>query len=153
MVCGRRFLRAASVVLLIVAACTGRNVQTATYATYGEARASGAVDKGWVPSVLPENAYELRAAYDVGGDQRWGLFNFQPQDQDALRSILETEEISLAGTVLDVPGRIEWWPLLLRGEVDPERAKITGLRAYRAKSALLVFAINWNQGRAYYWTR
>lgn len=134
-------------------ACSGRNVQTATYATYAEARASGAVDKGWVPAVLPEKAYELRAAYAVNGEQRWGLFNFRPEDQPALRSILEADEIPLAGTVLDVPGRIEWWPLILRGEVDAERARTTGLRAYRAKTAPLVVAVNWNQGRAYYWTR
>jgi hypothetical protein len=143
----------ACLVLALAAACSGQNVQTATYATYAEAQAAGAVDKGWVPSILPERAYELRAAYAVNGSHRWGLFNFPAEAQDSLRSILETEEIPMAGTVLDVPGRIEWWPVILRGHVDAERARTTGLRAYRAKSAPLVFAVNWNQGRAYYWTR
>ena len=46
-----------------VGACTGRNVQTAIYATVNEARSAGAMEKGYVPSILPENAYELRAAY------------------------------------------------------------------------------------------
>ena len=143
----------ASLLLVLVAACSGRNVQTATYASLQEARAAGAIDKGLVPAVVPENAYEMRAAYALNGDARWGLFNFPPQEGDALRSILEAEEIPLEGTVLDVPGRIEWWPVLLRGHVDGERAKTTGLRAYRARSAPLVFAVNWKQGRAYYWTR
>ena len=139
--------------MFAIAACSGRDVQTATYATVKEARDSGAVDKGYVPSILPTSAYELRAAYAVNGNQRWGLFNFPPDGGDELRLILQPEEVSLAGTVMDVPGRIEWWPLILRGDVDAERARITGLRAYHAKSAPLVFAVNWSQGRAYYWTR
>jgi hypothetical protein len=136
-----------------VAACSGRDVQTATYATVNEARSSGAMEKGYVPSILPANAYELRAAYAVKGNQRWGLFNFPPEGGDQLRAMLQPEEVSLAGTVMDVPGRIEWWPLVLRGDVDAERARITGLRAYHAKSAPLVVAVNWSQGRASYWTR
>jgi hypothetical protein len=139
--------------ILAVMACTGRNVQTSMYATVNEARSAGAMDKGYVPSILPANAYELRAAYAVNGRQRWGLFNFPPEGADELRATLQPEEVSLAGTVMDVPGRIEWWPILLRGNVDAERAKTTGLRAYHARSAPLVFAVNWSQGRAYYWTR
>lgn len=138
---------------MVLAGCGGRNVQTAVYATMSEARTSGAVEKGYVPDVLPDKAYELRAAYAVDGHQRWGLFNFPPAEADALRVILQPEEISLAGTVMDVPGRIEWWPLILRGDVDAERAKATGLRTYNARSAPFVFAVNWSQGRAYYWTR
>ena len=139
--------------LLVLAGCSGRDVRTATFATFEEARTAGAVDQGWIPAVLPERAYELRAAYAMNGSQRWGLFNFRAQDVEALRAALQPEEISLGQTTLDVPGRIEWWPLILRGRVDAERARATGLRAYAAKSAPLVFAVNWNQGRAYYWTR
>jgi hypothetical protein len=142
----------ASVALLVLAGCSGRNVQTATFATLDEARTAGAVDKGWVPSILPDKAYELRAAYAVNGHQRWGLFNFRPEDGDALRAVLQPEEIPLEQTALDVPGRIEWWPVILRGQVDAERARATGMRAYRAKSAPLIVAVNWNQGRGYYWT-
>ena len=141
------------VAIALAAACAGRNVQTSTFSTVKEARDAGAVEKGWVPSVLPESAYELRAAYAVNGAERWGLFNFPSHQGESLREVLQPEEISLAGVALDVPGRIEWWPLILRGNVDAERAKATGLRAYHAKSAPLVFAVNWNQGRAYYWTR
>jgi len=117
-----------------------------------EARAAGAIDRGWVPASIPGNAFELRAAYAVDGDDRWGLFNFRPADAGALRATLQPEELPLAGTVMDIPPRIEWWPVLLRGRLDVERIQTTGLRAYRSKSVPLVFAVNWNQGRAYYWT-
>jgi hypothetical protein len=139
------------VVLTLIAACSGPTVHTATYATFAEARAAGAIANGWVPDSLPENAYELRAAYAVNGPERWGLFNFRPSDADALRGILQPDEISLAGIELDIPGRIEWWPVILRSRLDAERIHTTGLRAYRAKSIPFVFAVNWSQGRAYYW--
>lgn len=138
--------------LLALAAC-GRAVETANFASFAEARQSGAVEQGWVPAIIPEGAYELRAAYDRRGTQRWGLFNFRPADADALRAVLEPEEISLDGTVIDIPPRIEWWPVQLRATLDGERIQLTGLRAYHVRSEPLVIAINWNQGRAYYWTR
>lgn len=137
--------------LLVAGACSSENVHTATYATVAEARASGAVDSGRLPAFIPEQAYELRAAYAVGGDERWGLFNFRPEHADVLRAVLQPEEVSLAGTVMEIPPRIEWWPVLLRGNVDAERATATGLRAYRSKSDAFVVAVNWSQGRAYYW--
>lgn len=122
-----------------------------TYDTLAAARAAGAVAKGWVPGDLPEGAYELRAAYAVDSWERWGLFNFRPADAAALEAILEAGETTLAGSRMEIPGRIEWWPVILRGELDAERIATTGLRAYRSRSGERVFGINWKQGRAYYW--
>lgn len=139
--------------LLVAVAACGRAVETANFANLAEARESGAIERGWVPSVLPEGAFELRAAYDRRGSQRWGLFNFRPADAEALRAVLEPEEMSLAGTVIDIPPRIEWWPVQLRGTLDAERIQLTGVRAYRVRSEPLVIAVNWNQGRAYWWAR
>ena len=135
----------------LLAACSGPTVHTATYATVREARASGAIEKGWMPDTLPENAYELRAAYALNGPERWGLFNFRPADEQVLRAILQPDDLPFAGVVMDIPARIEWWPVILRGRLDEERIHATGLRAYHARTSSLVFAVNWQQGRAYYW--
>ena len=137
--------------LMLLAGCSS-SVNTATYASFTEARAAGAVEKGLVPQTLPEGAYELRAAYAVNGPERWGLFNFRETDAEALRRVLQPEEMSFTGTEMDIPGRIEWWPVILRGTLDAERIQATGLRAHRARSGPLVFAVNWKQGRAYYWS-
>jgi hypothetical protein len=136
---------------VVLAGCAGPAVQTATYATLAEARAAGAIEKGWVPADLPEGVYELRAAYAIDGWERWGLFNFRPADADALRAVLDPEELPLTGTRMEIPGRIEWWPVILRGDLDVERIEATGLRAYRARTGGRVFGVNWSQGRAYYW--
>ena len=138
--------------VLLLAGCSGPTVHTATYASFAEAKAAGAVDKGLVPAMLPPNAYELRAAYAPNGSERWGLFNFRDADAEALRSVLQPEEISFAGTEMTIPGRIEWWPVILRGTLDAERIEATGLRAYQSRTGGLRFAVNWKQGRAYYWT-
>ena len=82
---------------------------------------------------MPEGAHDIRTASDLDSGRRWGLFNFEPQDATALRALLNAEEMSLAGVECDIPGRIEWWPVLLRGTVNAEHAKAAGLQAYRAR--------------------
>ena len=62
-------------------------------------------------------------------------------------------EISFEGVGTDAPPRIEWWPVLLRGSLDPVQLTATGLRAYAMPGDELIVAVNWNQRRAYYWSR
>lgn len=144
--------RLAAVALLVAAAgCAAERVNTMSFASFREARDAGAVARGWVPAVLPEGAYELRAAYEPDGWKRWGILNFRAGDTAALRAVLEAGEVSLDGTRIDIPGRIEWWPLALRGTLDHESLAATGLQAYRATDASFILAVNWAQGRAYYW--
>jgi hypothetical protein len=143
---------ATSALALAVGGCRDIDVLTETYATLAEAQAAGAVDRGWLPRGLPPGTRELRLAHDVDSSRRWGLFNFSPGEGDALSALIGPE-ISLDGLECNPPGRIEWWPVLLRKRLDGERIKATGLRAYAARDGDLVFAVNWAQGRAYYWSR
>ena len=150
----RQLISASLTVLATVAfsACENLNVLTETYATLAEAEADNAVSRGWLPRGLPSGTRELRVAYDADSSRRWGLFNFPPSEAEVLRAILGPE-ISLDGLRCSPPRRIEWWPVLLRDQLDGERIKATGLRAYGAKDGNLILAVNWSQGRAYYWSR
>lgn len=145
----------ALVVALLVAAisigCRDKDVVTSSFATMAEAREDGAPVRGDIPAGVPEGAHDIRTASDLDSGRRWGLFNFEPQDATAVRALLNAEEISLAGVECDIPGRIEWWPVLLRGTVNAEHAKAAGLQAYRARQGTLIVVVNWKQGRAYYW--
>jgi hypothetical protein len=132
-------------------ACRDLEVVTASYATLAEARAAGAVQRGWVPEGLPAGTHELREAHDLDSNRRWGLFSFPPAQSDALRSMLNSDEVNLTGVTCDIPRRIEWWPVLLRGALDGDRIRTAGLSAYRARTGDLLFLVNWEQGRAYYW--
>jgi len=143
---------AATLAMLSLAACKNIDVVTEAYATLAEAQAAGAVERGWLPRGLPPGTRELRVAHDLDSNRRWGLFNFPPAEGDALRGLIGPE-ISFDGLTCTPPRRIEWWPLLLREELNGEQVKATGLRGYAAKDSDLILAINWAQGRAYYWTR
>ena len=137
---------------LLLPGCADQNVRTDSFADMNEARDRGAIERGWVPGSLPPKAYELRAAYEPDGSRRWGILNFRAEDADALRAALMPDETSVAGMTIDIPPRIEWWPIALRRDLQADVIASTGLRTYRARDGNLVFAVNWNQGRAYYWT-
>jgi hypothetical protein len=133
-------------------ACSGVNSKTNTFATLADARAAGAVAQGWVPEGIPSQSHDLREAHIPNSTKRWGLFEYPPSEEAALRALLQSAEITLDGQHCDIPARVEWWPLVLRGDLDAARIAATGLRAYRSKSEDLIFAVNWRQARAYYWT-
>ena len=136
----------------VLSACSDLDVVTHTYATAAEARAAGAVERGWLPRLVPAGAHDIRTAHDeAGSGRRWGLFSFAPTDERALRDALGPE-VSFEGVGADAPPRIEWWPVLLRGTLDAGRVAATGLKGYRVPGDELVTAVNWNQRRAYYWT-
>ena len=140
------------VVLTLLAGCTSLNAKTMSYGTMAEARAAGAIDKGWVPAGLPDSVFELRVAYVPGGFERWGLINFPASAADAIRGLLKPEEFPIKGVRCEIPPRIEWWPVLMRGEIDGDRLAATGARAYQSRDGKMIVVVNWTQGRAYYWT-
>lgn len=150
-VCRSAILIAVTVVAVVSTGCRDKDVVTASYATMAEAREAGASTRGDIPPGVPEGVHDIRTASDLHSPRRWGLFNFPPQDSGALRAMLAAEEMSLAGVECDIPARIEWWPVLLRGTVNAEQAKATGLQSYRSRQGNLIVVVNWNQGRAYYW--
>jgi hypothetical protein len=135
----------------LVTACSAINSQTNSFATLAEARQAGAIANGSVPDGLPPGSHDIREAHVPGTGERWGIINFPLTEADTLRGLLQPEELSLEGQQCDMPGRIEWWPPMLRGQIDGKQIAATGMRAYRAKDSTLIFAVNWKQGRAYYW--
>ena len=137
---------------IVLGGCGNADVVTSSYPTLAEARAAGAFAPGRMPDKLPTGSHDLREARDLDTQRRWGLFSFPSDQREQLAAMLDAQEIALTGQTCDAPGRIEWWPLLLRGSLDDERIRATGIRAYRSKSGDLIFAVNWNQGRGYYWT-
>jgi hypothetical protein len=149
-----RQLVAGGILMLIAAgSCRNIDVVTASYATLADARNAGAIGSTRIPDALPPGTREIREARDLDTNRRWGLFMFPPEEGDSLRGLIEAAELNLDDHECDIPSRIEWWPVLLRGSLDAERIHTAGLRVYGGRRGDLVFAVNWNQGRAYYWTK
>ena len=142
---------AVALALVAMPACSGVASRTNAFATMAEARDAGAVRQGWVPEGLPPHAHDLREAHLPNSSKRWGLFEYPQSEEETLRALLQPQEISLDGEHCDIPARIEWWPVALRGHLDGGRIAATGIRAYRSKAGDLIFAVNWRQGRGYYW--
>ena len=140
--------RLALPLLLALVACTDLTVRVGVYQTVDEARRAGVIDAGWVPDKLPPGASDLREGHLADG-RHWGVFSF-PSDQGFfVRALLGTEIPS--GTLsCEPPGRLEFWPRLLMTPIDVERVKSTGFRLYQGTGGR-TFAVNWGQGRAYYW--
>ena len=148
----KRFVGPVILAAVLAAGCRDTNIITSSYANLEEARSAGAVAKGYLPDGLPPNTQDIREAHDPDGVRHWAIFSFSPSDADQVRSIVGPEEVSLDGQECDVPGRIEWWPILLRERLDGERIKATGLLTYRSRAGDFLYAVNWKQGRAYFWT-
>lgn len=149
---GRRGrLAALACAVLLLASCRGIDQsltsKTAIYATFPEAQADGAIGRGWVPDGLPPGATDLRVAYLSDGTQ-WGVLSFPSGEGGALRALVGGEVDSAHCTA---PGRFEWWPRVLRDPIDVATVHATGLRLYRSRDGSRTFAVNWNQGRAFYW--
>jgi hypothetical protein len=136
----------------VVSRCSYDDVVTASYASRSEARESGAIDRGWIPAWMPESAADIREAHALDTNCRWGLFNFSPTDAEHIRSALAPEPVAPSEGRCEIPSRIEWWPILLRGTPDPARVRDAALESYRTKANDLVVVVNWKQGRVYYWS-
>ena len=139
-------------VVVCAIACAGINSQTNSFSTFDEARQAGAVANGWVPEWLPPGSHDIREAHVPGTTSLWGIVNFPEEQSGHLRAALVPDEIALDGLRLGAPGRIEWWPIELRGALNGERLGVVGIRGYRARHNDLIVAVNWKQGRAYYWS-
>lgn len=134
--------------LVLAAGCSDLRVKLGVFATGEEARSGGAIAAGWVPDGIPPLASDLRAGYLPDG-RHWGVFAFRGADADAVRA-LTREEITSGTLTLNPPGRLEFWPRILRTSANLEEVRSTGFRVYRGSDGR-TYAINWGQGRAYYW--
>jgi hypothetical protein len=133
---------------VLLAGCGDLRVKMGVYNTLDEARKAGAIASGWVPEGVPPSATDLREGHMPDG-RHWGVFAFSAAGEPAVRSMVG-EEIATGTLTCDSPGRLEFWPRVLRTPVDIERVRSTGFRLYRGHDGR-TYAINWGQARAYYW--
>ena len=135
-------------VVLSLGGCSDLRVKMGIYANPDEARKAGALASGWVPEGLPAEASDLREGHLPDGRQ-WGAFTF-PGSADAPVRALLGSEITTGTLSCEPPGRLEFWPRVLLSPVDVERVRSTGFRLYAGRDSR-TYAINWGQGRGYYW--
>lgn len=134
--------------VLFLGSCGDLRVKMGIYANLDEARQAGALANGWVPEGLPPDASDLREGHLPDGRQ-WGAFSFPAAAGAPVRALLGSE-ITTGTLSCEPPGRLEFWPRVLQSPVSVERVRSTGFRLYNGRDSR-TYAINWAQGRAYYW--
>jgi hypothetical protein len=132
----------------VTLACGDLRVKLVVFNSVDDARADGAIAAGWVPEAIPASASDLRIGYMPDG-RHWGVFAFRSADEPGVRG-LARDEITSGTLTLDPPGRLEFWPRILRSSSTVEQVRSTGFRLYRGADGR-TYAINWGQGRVYYW--
>jgi hypothetical protein len=119
-----------------------------SYATAGDARKAGAVDRGWIPAVIPASATNLRERHNVDTNEVAGTFRIPlgevPELLARLNNVGEGE--SVRGTRIHP----EPWPEILKGELSQPRLQGEGIHLAR-DTERRVFAVNRNTGEVHYW--
>jgi hypothetical protein len=73
---------AAIALLLSLGAC-GEQIEQ-SYATWSEAQSAGAVERGWIPSLVPETAQNIRDSHNLDTNAQRLEFTVPPSDVPAM---------------------------------------------------------------------
>lgn len=140
-------------VAIVVSLESCGEIQDTSYATRNEAQTRGAMDKGWVPHLLPGSAVRIHEAHNLDTNETWGKFEFTGQDKAWVRGkLVEVDSERLAGRVVRAPERLQWWPTPLRGTLQEQALSGTGLSFYEATDdGRLIVGVDWTMRRAFYW--
>lgn len=67
-------------VFLLVVICERIENPRSRFATYDEARASGIMDRGWIPDYIPRSSHDIREQHDIDTNRVKMTFKYDPQD-------------------------------------------------------------------------
>ena len=141
----RRYWLVALLPLLSIAACS--DFKESHYSRMAEARRAGAIDRGWLPDLLPDNTTNVREVHDIDTSQTWCAFDLAEPEATKLQagmSLLGRTDV-LARTIR-APG-VGWWPKVLEGRLDPNSLEQASMRLY--SSGRLLFAFHVGTGRGF----
>jgi hypothetical protein len=124
--------------VILIAACS--EYKESSYASMAEARRMGAVDRGWLPEILPDEATNVHEVHNVDTNQTWCRFDLTAADANRLRAALSSLTASqISARTVRAPG-VEWWPKVLGGVLDPGAIEKAGMKLYM--SGPLLFALD-----------
>ena len=86
------------------------DVQINKYEDIEVVKENKAIQKGWVPSILPESAYEITETHDLDANTLFGNFKYKEQDEAGLMEHLTVKQ--------DMDNTLEWEGFLFK--VDKE---------------------------------
>src|SRR4029079_8888994 len=104
---------------IALAGCIGRLSEKPEhqYASTADARADGALERGWIPMILPSDAHAIREVHDVDTNRTWGCFStVEVEEVRALLARLKAQRTQ--GLIGPQPREwlrdFSWWPEPMR---------------------------------------
>ena len=97
------------------------------YPVYADAVADGALNRGWVPSIIPASATEIHEEHDLDTNQVWIRFRMPPIDRAGLTSgmrQLSNQEVQALRVRQACTG--DWW---FEGLIEQQPANDAALNA------------------------
>jgi hypothetical protein len=135
---------------VLAGACTDR--RESAFADLKEARASGAVDRGWVPGQLPESATDLRELHDTDTNEVWGTFRLPATEHLSSITLTRVEASRITGHAVRSP-RASWWPEMLTGNLDERALEQRGIEFYSTPEPFPFWvALDRNAERGFFWS-
>lgn len=141
-------LVAVGVMLLSMAACNDEF--EASYATSDEARKAGAFDRGWLPSLVPASAEDIKERHNIDTNEVAGSFRAPPSDLQILLTRLEP--VAHADSIRGPRIQPVWWAPSLAGEIRKDQLASDGIQVARDAAGKTLFAVNMRTGTVHYWS-
>ena len=128
------------------------------YPALADADKDGAITRGWVPDFLPSSSRTIHEVHGTSPSTEWCTFEFLPTDSQGLRKTLKSVD-ALPPSVSRVPSPgVSWWPAVLKGNLDVDKIHKAGFELYIVEKPatsvttdILLFAIDWQRGRAFFY--
>jgi len=111
------------------------------YPNLKDAVSDGAVQRGWVPDILPRSAKSISEKHDFATNEIWARFEFDVVDRTRFIEMLERVNVGSLKCIR--PPSVEWWPDEFSSDFS----------IYRTRSGRAIyFAVSHRSGEAFYWS-
>lgn len=142
---------------LLIFSCS--ETKDSFYSNITEVRRTSAIDKGWIPPILPESSSEIRERHLIDSNRVWLKFKFDKADIESLIDQLELVKPDEIDSIEFTNPRISWWPKeiskgsFIKGQKLSlyKYSKVVTYSDDRQKLVPAFFAIDWDSNTAYYW--
>ena len=149
MAVNRRILAVILLSTQILVGCSER--RELTFASVKDARSSGEIARGWVPSDLPDSFMDLRELYNLDTNEAWGTFRIPSSERSSAITLTRVKTSSVNGLSVRSPG-VNWWPDTLSGNLDGHVLEESGFEIYSSAAPVPFWiAINRTEGRGFFW--
>jgi hypothetical protein len=157
-------MRVASLILLIllpIMVLSCNEAKDIFYNNIYEAKHDGAIERGWIPPILPDSSVEIWERHLIDSNRVWIKFRFDKAD---IRSMIDGLELvnqaEIATLEFPNPG-VNWWPKEINKEtfmtgrqlplVVYKYRRVITYSENRQKIIPAFFVIDWESNIAYYW--